>query len=155
MSVILIKPNQSSTTISTPPISPATDIDELRRQVGVHVFDCYCDVQTRGELIRIGVANSGLTAEIAEVIVDMELEVIGAANEKKLLLELEAVLHQFTDKDKKLDPKERNDALQLVGKARAGYRKGLQYDVADSYIVNFCRANGVKVKIGLLRWTIP
>ena len=85
----------------------------------------------------------------------MELEVNGIVNESKLLAELEAMLQQFTVKDKKLDPKERIDSMQYVCKARAGYSKGLNYDVAERYTVAFCRSNSVKVKVGLFSWATP
>jgi hypothetical protein len=174
MSIILTKPPNTSSPSSTPtPTSPTPaqpnptptpptpnfppggDIDELRKRVVIRVFESYCDEKTRSDLLRQGVNDCGLAADKAAVIVDMELESNGFVNEKKLLIELDAMLHQFTAKDKKLDPKENEDAIQYVCKARVGYSKGLKYDVAQNYITTYCRANSVKVKKGFLSWAIP
>lgn len=87
--------------------------------------------------------------------VDMELESRGWANEAKLLDELDSLLRRFTEKDKKLDEKERADAVQMVCKAKAGYTKGLDFDTAERRIVEYCRANGVKVKVGFFKWAVP
>lgn len=129
--------------------------DELRMRIGTRVFDSYCDSATRSDLLRQAVTDCGLTVEKAEIIIDMEFESSSIVNEKKLLNELDAMLHQFTDKDKKLDSKERNDSMQFVCKARPGYSKGLKYDLAERYTTDFCRAHRVKVKIGIFSWSIP
>jgi len=167
MSVILSKstnpPSQNPTPTPAPQPNPAPtpvhppggDVNELRKRVGARVFESYCDEKTRSNLMRQGVDDCGIPADKAAVIVDMELDSNGFVNEKKLLTELEAMLHQFTAKDKKLDPKENEDAMQYVCKARAGYSKGLKYDVAQNYITTYCRANSVKVKKGFLSWAIP
>lgn len=139
----------------TPVHPPGGDVDELRKRVNTRVFESYCDEKTRSELLRQGVNDYGIPADKVAVIVDMELEANGFVNEKKLLAELDAMLNQFTAKDKKLDPKENEDAMQYVCKARAGYSKGLKYDVAQNYITTYCRANSVKVKKGFLSWAIP
>lgn len=157
------QPNPALTPQPTPNPTPAPtpvhplggDVDELRNRVGARVFESYCDEKTRSDLLRQGVNDCGIPAAKAAVIVDMELDSNGFANEKKLLAELEAMLHQFTAKDKKLDLKENEDAMQYVCKARAGYSKGLKYDVAQNYITTYCRANSVKVKKGFLSWAIP
>jgi DNA gyrase/topoisomerase IV subunit A len=141
---------------SNPPSQvPGGDVDAFRTRVTNQIFDGYCDEKSRADLIRQATNDCGISPEKATVILDMELESRCCVNEKKLLTELEAMLKQFTDKDKKLDPKEREDAMQYVCKARSGYSKGLAYDIAERYIVNFCRANSVKVKTGLFKWAIP
>lgn len=164
MSINLVKPsgqNPQNQQPQNPPPSnpfpqiPGGDIDGLRKRVANSAFDGYCDEKTRADLLRQATNDCGVSPDKAQVIIDMELESGGIVNEKKLLNELELMLKQFTDNDKKLDPKERNDAMQYVCKARAGYSKGLNYDVAERYIVNFCRANRVKVKVGLFKWAIP
>lgn len=106
-------------------------------------------------MIRQGVANLGLDVAKATIIIDMELDAMGCANESKLCEELDALLHRFTDKDKKLDPKERSDAIQIVCRPKPGASKGLAFDVAERRVIEFCRANRVKVKVGILRWDIP
>ncbi len=106
--------------------------------------------------MRQGVDDCGLTVDKAAVVVDMELESNGFVNEKKLLVELEAMLHQFSAKDKRLYRKENEDAMQYVCKVRVGYSKGLKFEVAQSYITTYCRANSVKVKKGFFScWGVP
>lgn len=148
-------PNPTPNPAPTPTHPPGGDVDGLRKRVGTRIFEAYCDEKMRSELLRQGVNDYGLTAEKAAVIVDMELESSGFVNEKKLLTELDAMLQQFTAKDKKLDPKENEDAMQYVCKVRVGYSKGLKFDVAQNYITTYCRANSVKVKKGFLSWAIP
>ncbi|MEF8729483.1 MAG: hypothetical protein V5B34_14925 [Accumulibacter sp.] len=139
----------------TPP-QPVTDpIRALRDRIAARVFDSYCDSALRSELIRQGTADLGLDPAKAALLTDMTLEGLLCANEQKLCDELTGVLRQFTDRDKKLDPKERSDAIQMVCKPKPGYAKGLALHVADALVVDFCRAHGVRVKVGLLRWAIP
>ncbi len=106
-------------------------------------------------MIRHGVTTYGLDLHMATILVDMELEVTQSANEQRLTEELDGLLRRFTDSDKKLDAKERSDAIQMVCKPKTGYSKGLSFEVAEKRVVAFCRANGVKVKVGFLRWDIP
>ena len=148
-------PNPTPAPTPTPVHPPGGDVDELRKRVGARVFESYCDEKTRSDLMRQGVDDCGISADKAAVIVDMELEANGFVNEKKLLAELDAMLHQFTAKDKKLDPKENEDAMQYVCKVRSGYSKGLKYEVAQNYITTYCRANSVKLKKGFFSWAIP
>jgi len=130
-------------------------IEALRQRLAQKIFDSYCDFSTRSEMIRHAVNDLGLETSRATMAVDMELEGIGCANEHKLLDELEGMLRRFTDKDKKLDRKERADAIQMVCRARPGYSKGLNVEAAEKRVVEFCRAHQVKVKVGFLRWEIP
>ena len=147
---------QPSPPSSNPPSQvPGGDVDSYRSRIKNQIFDGYCDEKTRNDLLRQATNDLGISPDKAAVILDMELESNGYVNEKKLLTELEAMLKQFTDKDKKLDPKEREDAMQYVCKTRPGYSKGLLYDVAEQYIVSYCRANSVKIKTGLFKWAIP
>ncbi len=148
---------QPATSSSSPPNStPVGDpIEALRLKISQKVFDSYCDFPTRSELVRHAINDLGLESSRAAMAVDMELESIGCANEHKLLDELEGMLRRFTDKDKKLDQKERADAIQMVCKARQGYSKGLSVDVAEKRVLEYCRAHQVKVKVGFLRWDIP
>ena len=143
---------------SSPPlnVAPSGDpIEALRTKISQKVFDSYCETSTRSELIRHALNDLGLESSRASMAVDMELESVGCANEHKLLEELEGMLHRFTDKDKKLDQKERADAIQMVCKARQGYAKGLSVDVAEKRVLEYCRAHQVKVKVGFLRWDVP
>lgn len=114
----------------------------------------YCDVSERQSLIARGVAL-GLQGATVGTLLDLELERRGVANEAALLDRLDGTLRLFTDKDRKLDDKERRDALQLVCRPASGQTQGLRHDVADRYVTQFCRERGVKVKVGLLRWAVP
>jgi hypothetical protein len=128
--------------------------DILRQMIASRIDPEYCESSQREALIRDAQAL-GLSRTDTEVAVDLELESLFTANEYALLARLEANLRQFTDKDKKLDPKERRDAIQLACRPAVGYRQGLRYDVAERFLVQFCRSNGVKVKKGFMRWATP
>lgn len=122
--------------------------------IATAVSGAYCDVATRRSLVR-RVAEGGIATDEAEVMVDLELERLRIANEAVLIQRLDAVLRRFTDSDRKLDDKERRDALQMVCRASPGCDHGLRHDVADRYVVQFCRERSVKVRTGLLRWAVP
>lgn len=149
----------SNTVVASPnqyPSNPPSDpIDALKKHLSNKVFDSYCDEGTLKGLIQFGVQTCGLDSKKAEIVLAMELESKSIANEKMLLEELDALLHQFTDVDKKLDEKEKNDAIQFLCKPRAGYTQGLNFDIANRFITTFCRNNRVKVKVGFLKWGIP
>lgn len=153
MSIQLTK--QTSPTPAQTPTTPLDPQQGLRTVVAGRVFDAYCDTALRLELIRIGVTSCGLDLHMATMIVDMELEVTQSVNEQRLTEELDGLLRRFTDVDKKLDAKERSDAIQVVCKPKTGYSRGLSFEVAEKRVVAFCRANGVRVKVGFLRWDIP
>ncbi len=153
MSVQLTK--QASPTPVQLPTTQSDPQQELRSVVALRVFDGYCDTALRLDMIRHGVTTYGLDLHMATILVDMELEVTQSANEQRLTEELDGLLRRFTDSDKKLDAKERSDAIQMVCKPKTGYSKGLSFEVAEKRVVAFCRANGVKVKVGFLRWDIP
>ncbi len=134
----------------------ATDpVESLRLAVAARVFDGYCERTLRNALLRQGTAELGLPAARAALVIDLELEALACANEHQLCLDLNELLHRFTDKDKKLDAKERMDAIQMVCKGKFNYSKGLAFGVAEAQVLEFCRAHRVKVKTGFLRWDIP
>jgi len=137
----------------SPPRTP--DVEGFRRLIPGRVFDAYCESSAWKTLVEEGVRSFGLDRKTAELALDMELERLSVANEPALLREAEAMLKQFTDRDRKLDGKERADVVQLVCRAKPGYSKGLRHEVAESFIVDFCRQNGVKVKVGLFKWAVP
>lgn len=130
-------------------------VEVLRERTRGRVYDHYCSASTRAELIKIAVSELEVEQSRATLIVDMELESIFCANEFVLCEELDGLLHRFTDEDKKLDKKEKNDAIQIVCRPKVGYVKGLSFDVAEKYLVDFCRRNRVKVKNGFLSWGVP
>ena len=145
----------NSTSIQNQSNSVKDPVELLKNQVGFKVFDGYCDQNTFNSLIQYGVQSCGLSDKKCEVILGVEFENKNIVNEKFLLIELDSLLHQFTDSDKKLDQKEKNDAIQFLCKARLGYTHGLNYDVANRFIIDFCRKHRVKVKSGFLKWEIP
>lgn len=153
MALNLNKQQSSINTIAT--ATPYDPQQALREAVASRVFDGYCDTALRNEIIRHGSANLGLDLHQATMIVDMELDVTQNANEQRLIDELDSLLRRFTDRDKKLDAKERSDAVQMVCKPKANFAKGLLYKVAEDHIEVFCRTNRVKVKVGIFRWEIP
>lgn len=130
-------------------------VESLKSQLAIKIFDGYCDETTFSGLIQYAIQNCGVDQKKAEIILAMELESKGVANEKLLLTELDSLLHRFTDGDKKLDEKEKNDSIQFLCKARTGYTEGLNFEVANRYITTFCRNNRVKIKMGFLKWGIP
>jgi hypothetical protein len=138
-----------------PIISSNNILPSLQLEIRDKVFDNYCDESTSNSLVQYGVQKCGLDKKKAEIILAMELESKWITNEKMLLAELDSLLHRFTDSDKKLDEKEKNDAIQFLCRARSGYSQGLNFDVATRYIATFCRNNRVKMKVGFLRWEIP
>lgn len=135
--------------------SGVPDVEGFRGLIPARVFDAYCDASAWRNLVEEGVRDFGLDRKTAELALDMELERLSVANEPALLRETEAMLRQFTDRDRKLDGKERADVVQLVCRAKPGYSKGLRHEVAESFIVDYCRQNGVKVKVGLFKWAVP
>lgn len=139
----------------TPPQPVADPMGALRNRIAARVFDGYCDAALRSALIRQGVMDLGMESAQAALLTDMVLEDLACANEQKLCDELTDMLRQFTARDKKLDSKERSDAIQIACKPKPGFAKGLSLSIADALVVDFCRAHGVRVKVGLLRWAIP
>jgi hypothetical protein len=131
------------------------DIEKLRMFVQKRMLDDYCNKSDYEELFRFAISDCQINNRKAVIVIESELEALKITNEKKLLIELEEVLQQFTQSDKKLDEKEKADAIQMVCKPRVGFAQGLKYDTAEVFILQFCRKNSVKVKVGFLRWAIP
>lgn len=117
--------------------------------------DGYCSEANYRVLVEHGISAFGLEPMTAQITLELELERLFVTNEKKLITELTEALLRFTVSDKKLDKKEEADAVQMVCKAAPGYRYGLNHDLAQSAVNDFCRANGVKKKTGLFSWAIP
>ena len=133
---------------------PPEPQDAFRAAIAARGLAGYCDVDERAALLREG-ARVGLAAATAQALLDLTLERGGIANEAVLLEGLDKMLRQFTDQDRKLDPKEQRDALQMVCRPAPGYTKGLRADVADRAVIDFCRARGVKLRTGWLGWKVP
>lgn len=130
-------------------------VEKFRAYCASQLIDNYCDKSTFDNFIRHGVSSYGVESKKGEIILETELDSRLITNEKKLIQEMEAILYQFTQSDKKLDNKERDDALQMVCKPRSGYIKGLKYEIAEGLIISFCRQHRVKIKKNLFQWVIP
>ena len=88
-------------------------------------------------------SSKGIPSKDIELVVRTELDNLGAVCERLLIDDLERLLHQFTDGDRKLDGKEERDALDKVVRPAAGKKKGLDPRVAEEYVNSFCKVNGV------------
>lgn len=147
MAVNLSRPND--------PAKPQETLAALSAYIAARVFDDYCSVDEYRAFVTHGVASTGQDVVTVEHAVDLQLERMGAANELRLLAELDSALHRFTASDRKLDAKEKDDAVQLVCKSRPGFCHGLRYEVAQAAILAYCRAHNVKQKVGLFSWAVP
>jgi hypothetical protein len=131
------------------------DLDGFRLSLANRVFDGYCPAAQYYVLLAEAVSTFGLDKGLASATLDIELERMRVANEPLLLREMEAMLRQFTGQDKKLDEKERSDLVQLFCKPKIGYSKGLSVKIAQDFIIDFCRKNIIKVKVGFFKWMVP
>lgn len=104
--------------------------------------DFYLDREEEKRIKEEGAAR-GIGVKDIELSVRTELEKYGAVCERLLLDQLERLLHQFTDNDRKLDNKEEQDALEKVVRPAAGKKKGLDPRVAEEYVSSFCKSHGV------------
>jgi hypothetical protein len=147
MAVNLSRPND--------PAKPQETLSALSAYIAARVFDDYCSADEYRAFVAHGVTSTGQDVNTVEHAVDLELERMGAANELRLLAELESALHRFTASDRRLDPKEKDDAMQLVTKSRPGVRRGLRFEVADAAVLAYCRAHSVKQKAGMFSWAVP
>jgi len=115
----------------------------------------YCDETSFIALLAYGTKVCGLPESRAEHVLTMQLEKSRIVNERNLLLELDGLLRNFTDRDKKLDKKEWADAVDSACRPRGGCATGLKRVEAERYITEFCRRHGVKAQAGFFRWAIP
>lgn len=104
--------------------------------------DDYLDVAEEKRIKEEGAAK-GMSIKDIELSVRTTLDKHGAACERLLIEELDRLLHQFTDNDRKLDPKEERDALDKVIRPAQGKKKGLDPRVAEEYVSSFCTVAGI------------
>lgn len=132
--------------------------EDAQKKFSLHIVDniadSYCDSATFSVLLQYGKNNLGLDVKRVESILSLTLQRFNVVNEKALLDELAALLHVFTDTEKKLDKKSRVDALQSVCKPRSGMMKGVDPEMAEKYINDFCRENSVMQRSGIWGWKI-
>lgn len=130
--------------------------DRLRKKIHELSSESkYCDVQVFHDLIRFAIEDCGMDEINARAAIEVELERNCVLNEVKKIEELYSLLRRFTQNDKKLDPKEHEDALQKVSTKKPGYSRSLKPEVAIAHLNKFCRDNEVKIKTGLFKWEIP
>lgn len=113
--------------------------------------DYYLD---RGEERRIKeeAAARGIVSREIELVIREQLDEYSAVSERALVEELDRLLHQFTDNDKKLDQKEERLALSKVVNKAPGKRAGLDPRIAEEYVASFCKANGASRSTDTKKW---
>lgn len=104
--------------------------------------DFYLDRDEEKRIKEEGTARGILIKDI-DLIIKSALDEVGAVSERVLLNELDRLLHQFTDNDQELDPKEERDALDKVMRLSSGKKAGLDPRVAEDYVHSFCKSNGI------------
>lgn len=127
----------------------------LENRISASVEDDYYLDRDEEKRLKEESAAKGIDVRDADLVIREELAKIGAVCERVLLEELDKLLHQFTDNDKRLDGKEERDALDKVLIASHGKRKGLDPRVAEEYVNSFCRVNGVRRDSEIKRWLLP
>ena len=133
-------------------------LDDGQKKFSVHIADSisnsYCDSVSFSALLRYGRSALALDVRRVESILSLALQRLNVVNEKALLDELDALLHVFTDTEKKLDKKSRVDALQSICKPRPGAMRGVDPEIAERYINDFCRKHSVMQRSGIWGWKI-
>ena len=140
-----------------PPSATSISDDQLKKfhqHVADNISNSYCDSRFFGILCAHGSQTLGLDERRVQAMLTLALERLNVVNEKALLDALRDFLKTMTTAEKKLSSKNRTDALQHVCKPRAGKARGLDPGVAEQFITNFCRENGVREKSGLWGWKI-
>ncbi|SIQ75104.1 hypothetical protein SAMN05880566_105197 [Janthinobacterium sp. TND4EL3] len=129
-----------------------SDLDWLKNRVAAAVDDDY--YLDRGEERRIKeeAAARGIVSREIELVIREQLDEYSAVSERALVEELDRLLHQFTDNDKKLDQKEERLALSKVVNKAPGKRTGLDPRIAEEYVASFCKANGASRSTDTKKW---
>lgn len=129
-----------------------TDQDWLKNRVAAAVDDdFYLDRDEEKRIKEEGSAR-GIVSKDIELIVREQLDLYAAVSERALVEELDRLLHQFTDNDKKLDQKEERLALSKVVTPAAGKKVGLDPRIAEEYVTSFCKANGARRSTDTKKW---
>ena len=129
-----------------------SDLDWLKNRVAAAVDDDY--YLDRGEERRIKeeAAARGIVSREIELVIREQLDEYSAVSERALVEELDRLLHQFTDNDKKLDQKEERLALSKVVNKAPGKRAGLDPRIAEEYVASICKANGASRATDTKKW---
>lgn len=129
--------------------------DWLENRVHAAVDDDFYLDRDEEKRIKEEAAARGISVGDAELVIRVEIDKVGAVCERILLDELNRLLHQFTDNDRRLDGKEERDALDKVLQVAPGKKKGLDPRVAAEYVNSFCRVRGVRRDTETKRWATP
>ncbi|MDD5581307.1 MAG: hypothetical protein PHY16_18810 [Methylobacter sp.] len=135
-------------------MSPS-DQSWLENRISAAVADDFYLDRDEEKGIKEETASKGFLIADTEVTLRSILDKYGAVSERQLLDTLDRWLHQFTDDDKKLDPKEERDALDKAVRPATGKKKGLDPRIAEGYVASFCKVNGIKRSTDGNKLTIP
>jgi hypothetical protein len=128
----------------------------LENRVNVSVDDDFYLDRDEEKRIKEEAASRNIYNNDIEFTIRSILEKTGSVSERLLVDELDRLLHQFTDNDKRLDKKEEKDAMDQVLIAGPGKKKGLDPRVASEYVDTFCKANGIKRdSVSGNSWIVP
>ena len=127
----------------------------LENRVHAAVDDDFYLDRDEEKRVKEEAAAKGIAVKDTDLVIRTELDKVGAVCERILLDELDRLLHQFTDNDKRLDGKEERDALDKVLALAPGKKKGLDPRVAEDYVNSFCRVNGVRATLRLNAGLFP
>ena len=131
------------------------DQEWLQNRIAAAVADDFYLDRGEEQRIKEESAARGITTRDCELVLREQLEAHAAVSERLLIAELDRLLHQFTDRDKKLDPKEERDALSKVVTKAPGKKVGLDPRVAEEYVATFCKANGASRSTDTPKWLVP
>lgn len=129
-----------------------SDQEWLKNRVAVAVDDDFYLDRDEERRIKEEGASRGIVSREIELIIREQLDEYSAVSERALLEELDRLLRQFTDNDKKLDQKEERLALGKVVTPASGKRVGLDPRVAEEYVSSFCKANGASRSTDTKKW---
>jgi len=119
------------------------DQNWLENRVHAAVDDDYYLDREEEKRIKEEGAAKGIPIKDIDLVIRSELQKSGSVCERILIDELERLLHQFTENDKRLDEKEERDALNKVLNPGVGKKRGLDPRIAEHYVISFCKVNGV------------
>lgn len=129
-----------------------SDQEWLKNRVAVAVDDDFYLDRDEERRIKEEGASRGIVSREIELIIREQLDEYSAVSERALVEELDRLLRQFTDNDKKLDQKEERLALGKVVTPASGKRVGLDPRVAEEYVSSFCKANGASRSTDTKKW---
>lgn len=132
-----------------------TDQAWLENRVHAAVDDDYYLDRGEEKRIKEEAASRGIANRDTELVMRSTLDGLGAVCERVLIDELDRLLHQFTDNDKRLDAKEERDAMDKVLRPATGKKTGLDPRVAEEYTDSFCKVNGIRRDSQKPSWLLP